>query len=133
MRFSFTHLSIFYCSYIGTCLEDNVVSIFMEFVPGGSIAWMLSKFQSFDENIISNYTRQILEAADYLHKKDIVHRLMIYLIFVNQSIITKLTEYMFITHMFDKKILFTDLLRQLQYRLKFAFICKHSECWKTNH
>lgn len=62
------------CSYIGTSLEENVVSIFMEFVPGGSIAWMLSKFQSFDEEIISKFTRQILEAVDYLHNKDIVHR-----------------------------------------------------------
>lgn len=58
----------------------------MEFVPGGSIAWMLSKFQSFDEEIISKFTRQILEAVDYLHNKDIVHR------YVNQ--VTKMAEYL---------------------------------------
>lgn len=58
----------------------------MEYVPGGSIAWMLSKFQSFDEEIISKFTRQILEAVDYLHNKDIVHR------YVNQ--VTEMAEYL---------------------------------------
>ena len=31
-------------SYLGTCLDGGVVNIFMEFVPGGSIASILARY-----------------------------------------------------------------------------------------
>uniref|UniRef100_A0A8B9BG27 Protein kinase domain-containing protein n=1 Tax=Anser brachyrhynchus TaxID=132585 RepID=A0A8B9BG27_9AVES len=30
-------------TYLGTCLEDNILSIFMEFVPGGSISSIIHR------------------------------------------------------------------------------------------
>ncbi|XP_031562664.1 uncharacterized protein LOC116298381 [Actinia tenebrosa] len=61
--------------YIGTCLDDNsVVNIFMEFVPGGSIAQALKRFGAFVEPVFQRYTKQILSGVDYLHKKNVIHR-----------------------------------------------------------
>ena len=57
--------------------ENAVVTnlnIFLEFVPGGSIQNLLSKFGSFPEEVISMYTRQILLGLDYLHQHRIIHR-----------------------------------------------------------
>jgi len=37
--------------YLGTAREDNALNIFLEFVPGGSIASLLSKFGCFTEKV----------------------------------------------------------------------------------
>ncbi|KAK3102765.1 hypothetical protein FSP39_013768 [Pinctada imbricata] len=62
--------------YLGTSLEeeDSVVSIFMQFVPGGSIASILARFGALDEAVFRRYTRQILEGVQYLHANDVIHR-----------------------------------------------------------
>ena len=60
--------------YLGTSLEDNVVSIFMQFVPGGSIANVLARFGALEEEVFCNYTKQILEGVEYLHQNDVIHR-----------------------------------------------------------
>ncbi|WAR01997.1 M3K19-like protein [Mya arenaria] len=49
--------------YLGTSLEDSIVSIFMQFVPGGSIASILARFGALDEAVFRKYTRQILEGT----------------------------------------------------------------------
>lgn len=54
--------------------EEGVVYIFQEWVPGGSIANMLTKFGPFTIGMIKNYTRQILTGLKYLHAHNIVHR-----------------------------------------------------------
>ena len=41
----------------------------MEYVPGGSIAGMLSQFGAFSEPLISRFIRQILCGVTYLHDK----------------------------------------------------------------
>jgi serine/threonine protein kinase len=43
-------------------------------VPGGSIASMLGRFGKFNEELVSNYTRQLLLGLEYLHGRKIVHR-----------------------------------------------------------
>ena len=53
--------------YVGTLREERALYIFLEYVPGGSIASMLNKFGRFDETVIRLYTRQILEGLAYLH------------------------------------------------------------------
>ncbi|KAL4224924.1 hypothetical protein ACF0H5_015620 [Mactra antiquata] len=60
--------------YMGTSLEDSIVSIFMQFVPGGSIASILARFGALDEAVFRKYTRQILEGVVYLHQNDVIHR-----------------------------------------------------------
>ena len=48
--------------YLGTEVDrpSGFLYIFMEYVPGGSVARMLKQFGTFTEEIISVYTRQIL-------------------------------------------------------------------------
>ncbi|XP_013910509.1 PREDICTED: mitogen-activated protein kinase kinase kinase 19 isoform X1 [Thamnophis sirtalis] len=67
-----THINI--VGYLGTSLEDNIVSIFMEFVPGGSISNIIHRFGPLSEMIFCKYTKQIVQGVAYLHKNCVVHR-----------------------------------------------------------
>ncbi|XP_063285458.1 mitogen-activated protein kinase kinase kinase 19 [Pelobates fuscus] len=60
--------------YLGTCLQDNIVTIFMEFVPGGSISSILKRFGPLHEIVISRYTKHILQGIAYLHNNRVIHR-----------------------------------------------------------
>ncbi|XP_036401534.1 mitogen-activated protein kinase kinase kinase 19 [Megalops cyprinoides] len=60
--------------FLGTGLQDNVVSIFMEYVPGGSIASIIHRFGPLPEKVLALYTRQILEGVAYLHRNRVIHR-----------------------------------------------------------
>uniref|UniRef100_A0A8C0HCB5 Mitogen-activated protein kinase kinase kinase 19 n=1 Tax=Chelonoidis abingdonii TaxID=106734 RepID=A0A8C0HCB5_CHEAB len=66
------HINI--VTYLGTCLKDNIVSIFMEFVPGGSISSIINRFGPLPEIVFCKYTKQILQGVAYLHKNCVVHR-----------------------------------------------------------
>ncbi|XP_068805313.1 mitogen-activated protein kinase kinase kinase 19 isoform X2 [Struthio camelus] len=66
------HINI--VTYLGTCLEDNTVSIFMEFVPGGSISSIINRFGPLPEIVLCKYTKQILQGVAYLHDNCVVHR-----------------------------------------------------------
>ncbi|NWU06203.1 M3K19 kinase, partial [Cephalopterus ornatus] len=61
-------------TYLGTCLERNILSIFMEFVPGGSISSIINRFGPLPEVVLCRYTRQILQGVAYLHANRVVHR-----------------------------------------------------------
>ena len=63
-----------YYRYLGTSLEDDVVSIFMQFVPGGSVATLLARFGALMEEVFCYYTKQILEGVEYLHSNNVIHR-----------------------------------------------------------
>lgn len=60
--------------YLGTEITDDSLYIFLEFVPGGSIASLLAKFGAFPEKVIRVYTAQLLRGLEYLHQKGIMHR-----------------------------------------------------------
>ncbi|XP_074660471.1 uncharacterized protein LOC141912936 [Tubulanus polymorphus] len=60
--------------FYGTSLEDGVVSIFMEYIPGGSIADLLARFGALEEAVFSIYTKQILEGLEHIHSKGVIHR-----------------------------------------------------------
>ncbi|KYO18096.1 mitogen-activated protein kinase kinase kinase 19 isoform A [Alligator mississippiensis] len=66
------HINI--VTYLGTCLANNVVSIFMEFVPGGSISSIIHRFGPLPEIVFCKYTTQILQGVAYLHENRVVHR-----------------------------------------------------------
>jgi len=57
--------------YVGSCLY-----IYLEYMPGGSVAHVLSQFGPFEESLVAVYTRELLEGLDYLHTRDppVIHR-----------------------------------------------------------
>ncbi|XP_053142247.1 mitogen-activated protein kinase kinase kinase 19 isoform X2 [Hemicordylus capensis] len=66
------HINI--VGYLGTGLENNIVSIFMEFIPGGSISSIINRFGPLPEVVFCNYTKQILQGVAYLHENCVIHR-----------------------------------------------------------
>ena len=60
--------------YLGTSCDEKHLNIFLEYVPGGSIAGMLKQYRNFGEPLVRNFVRQILEGLVYLHDRDIIHR-----------------------------------------------------------
>ncbi|XP_029314519.1 uncharacterized protein map3k19 [Cottoperca gobio] len=60
--------------FLETSLYQHVVSIFMEYIPGGSIASILHRFGPLPERVLALYTHQILEGVAYLHLNRVIHR-----------------------------------------------------------
>jgi len=60
--------------YLGSSDEDDSLNIFLEYVPGGSVAALLNTYGPQKEPLIRNFVRQILTGLAYLHNKDIIHR-----------------------------------------------------------
>ena len=62
--------------YLGTERNNltNELSIFLEHMPGGSVADLVQRFGGLDEAVIRKYTREALEGLMYLHKRGIIHR-----------------------------------------------------------
>ncbi|XP_062012092.1 mitogen-activated protein kinase kinase kinase 3-like [Rosa rugosa] len=66
-----SHPKIIRC--LGTEREDETLTMLLEYVPGGSIQALLEKFGSFSVPVIKRFTKQLLLALEYLHKKGIIH------------------------------------------------------------
>ncbi|XP_077392970.1 uncharacterized protein map3k19 [Festucalex cinctus] len=60
--------------FLGTSLYQHMVSIFMEYIPGGSIASILHRFGPLPERVLALYTYQIVEGVAYLHQNSVIHR-----------------------------------------------------------
>ena len=60
--------------FYGVVEEAAQLNIFVEWMPGGSVARLLDKHGAFTENVILNYTQQILQGLSYLHSMGIIHR-----------------------------------------------------------
>ncbi|KLT39786.1 kinase-like protein [Cutaneotrichosporon oleaginosum] len=63
-------------AYLGYETSPKYVSIFLEYVPGGTIAaiYRTPDLGRFEEQLVKYFTRQILEGLAYLHDKRIWHR-----------------------------------------------------------
>lgn len=48
--------------------------MFVEWMPGGSVALLLERFGAFEEPVLVNYTQQTLRGLAYLHDCQILHR-----------------------------------------------------------
>ncbi|XP_019177496.1 PREDICTED: mitogen-activated protein kinase kinase kinase YODA isoform X1 [Ipomoea nil] len=68
----FSHPNI--VQYYGSELGDETLSVYLEFVSGGSIHKLLQEYGPFKEPVIQNYARQILSGLAYLHARNTVHR-----------------------------------------------------------
>jgi len=64
----------YYGSLIDRTKKQPVFQIIMEYVDGGSLSQHLAKFGQFQEPVIRNYTKQLLEGLQYLHENHILHR-----------------------------------------------------------
>ncbi|CAN6458632.1 unnamed protein product [Victoria cruziana] len=60
--------------YYGSDMDDSTLSVFLEYLSGGSIHKLLQEYGQFKEPVIRNYTAQILSGLSYLHKRNTVHR-----------------------------------------------------------
>ncbi|XP_077365470.1 mitogen-activated protein kinase kinase kinase 22 [Festucalex cinctus] len=55
-------------------MEQRKLTIFVEFMPGGSIKDQLKAYGALTEKVTRRYSRQILQGVSYLHSNMIVHR-----------------------------------------------------------
>ncbi|XP_078440936.1 LOW QUALITY PROTEIN: mitogen-activated protein kinase kinase kinase 3 [Wolffia australiana] len=60
--------------YYGSELDDDTLSVYLEYVSGGSIYKLLREYGPFSEPVIRSYAAQILSGLAYLHGRDTVHR-----------------------------------------------------------
>ncbi|KAG1784045.1 kinase-like domain-containing protein [Suillus placidus] len=60
--------------YLGSEETKTFLSIFLEYVPGGSIGRRLREHGKFDEEVTKSFTGQVLEGLEYLHSRNIIHR-----------------------------------------------------------
>ena len=60
--------------YIGTEMHNGSLSIFLEYVPGGSLKALVDKFGKLEDSVAKTYTRQLLMGLEYLHTNGIAHR-----------------------------------------------------------
>eukprot|EP01063_Lacrimia_lanifica_P035461 TRINITY_DN6756_c1_g3_i1.p1 TRINITY_DN6756_c1_g3~~TRINITY_DN6756_c1_g3_i1.p1 ORF type:complete len:650 (+),score=286.15 TRINITY_DN6756_c1_g3_i1:47-1996(+) len=62
--------------YLGANKDPNedIMYIFLEYVPGGSLASVVKKFGTLDYEAARRYTKQICFAIKYLHDVGVIHR-----------------------------------------------------------
>ncbi|KAI3695674.1 hypothetical protein L1987_78673 [Smallanthus sonchifolius] len=58
--------------YYGSELGEETLSVYLEYVSGGSIHKLLQEYGPFREPVIQNYTRQVLSGLAYLHGRNTV-------------------------------------------------------------
>lgn len=60
--------------YLDSFADDSHLNIFLEYVPGGSIVALLRNYGAFEEPLVRNFVRQILNGLSFLHNRGIMHR-----------------------------------------------------------
>jgi len=60
--------------YLGCERKDMSMSIFLEYISGGSVGSCLRKHGKFEEPVVRSLCRQTLDGLAYLHKEGILHR-----------------------------------------------------------
>ena len=60
--------------YLGCERKEYSISIFLEYISGGSVGSCLRKHGKFEEAVVSSLTRQTLCGLAYLHREGILHR-----------------------------------------------------------
>ncbi|KAJ2905011.1 MAP kinase kinase kinase [Zalerion maritima] len=60
--------------YLGCERKEASISIFLEYISGGSIGSCLRKHGKFEQEVVASLTRQTLSGLAYLHREGILHR-----------------------------------------------------------
>lgn len=62
--------------YLGHDYMEGRLYIYLEYMPGGSIAQVLAQFGPIEESLIGRYTANLLEGLEYLHTRSppVLHR-----------------------------------------------------------
>lgn len=60
--------------YLGCERKEYSISIFLEYISGGSVGSCLRKHGKFEEGLVSSLTRQTLAGLAYLHQEGVLHR-----------------------------------------------------------
>jgi serine/threonine protein kinase len=62
--------------YVQTDLspERDSIDVVLEYVPGGSLKYLLGQYGGLEYPVISNYVRQLLDGLSYLHSHGVIHR-----------------------------------------------------------
>jgi mitogen-activated protein kinase kinase kinase len=60
--------------YLGCERKEMNMSIFLEYISGGSVGSCLRKHGPFEESVVRSLTRQTLSGLEYLHREGILHR-----------------------------------------------------------
>ncbi|XP_066996499.2 mitogen-activated protein kinase kinase kinase 1 [Anabrus simplex] len=59
---------------LGATRQGSHFNIFVEWMAGGSVAGLLDSYGPFNQYVITEYTKQVLEGLNYLHENHILHR-----------------------------------------------------------
>jgi serine/threonine protein kinase len=59
---------------LGSESLEGELFLYLEYISGGSIKYVLDKYGPLNENLIKIFLKQILDGLEYLHSKRIVHR-----------------------------------------------------------
>lgn len=64
--------------YLGSLVQEHdsntkSLLIFMELAGGSSLHAIVNNFGPLSENIIQDYSRQIVEGLEFIHKQNIIH------------------------------------------------------------
>lgn len=83
--------------------EEGMVAISMEYVPGGSISYLLKFFKSFKEPLVKIYINQVVKVLWRIHNKGMVHRdLKTTNLMVDDLGTIKLSDFGFIKSIYDE-------------------------------
>jgi serine/threonine protein kinase len=91
--------------YLGYERTDKTLSIFLEYVPGGSVGRCLKKHGRFEESVIRSLIQQTLDGLAYLHAQGRIHRVRLVVLYVLTLRILKLITFCLILMGFARSLI----------------------------